>query len=108
MPFEIAFEELPAGYAETSARRGDQVMVSRAGFYSSEDGDELITRLEGLPQQIISLIPSTLPILPSMVHVLLALIRKDKTARVYLNDVNMIGQVRVKKVEIQGKVSHLD
>lgn len=104
MPIEITFKDLPAGYAETSSRGGDMVKVSVAGFYSSEDGDELITRLEGLPQQIISLIPSTVPILPSMVHSLLAIIRKDRTAIVYLNDVNLMAQVRVKGGVKKGEI----
>lgn len=96
MPFEITFDKIPAGYAESSVKGGGEVLVSLSGFYSSEDGDALITRLEGLPQQIISLIPSKLPILPSMVHYMLAIIRKDKSAMVYLNEGNIVGHVRVK------------
>lgn len=97
MPVEIILKNLPAGYAETSARGGDRVKVSQFGFYSSEDGDELIRRLEGLPQQIISLIPSSVPILPSKVDTLLSIIQKDKTAKVYLNEIKLLGEVRVKE-----------
>ncbi len=94
MPIEIKFDNIPAGYAESSARGGDMIKVSQYGFYSSEDGDELIQRLEGLPQLIISLIPTNQLILPSMVDTLLAIIKKDKTAKVYLNEVKLLGQRR--------------
>jgi hypothetical protein len=97
MPTTIVFDEIPTGYAETSARRGETVNISQFGFYSSEDGDNLITRLEGLPQRIISSIPSTSPILPSTIDTLLAIFKRDKTAKVYLNEIQLIGQVRVKK-----------
>ena len=47
MPVEIELNELPAGYSESSARGGGMIKVSQKGFYSSEDGEELIKRLEG-------------------------------------------------------------
>ena len=108
MPFEITFDKIPAGYAESAVQGGGEVMVSLSGFYSSEDGDELITRLEGLPQQIISRIPSKFPILPSMVHYLLAIIRKDRSATVYLNEGNIVGQVRIKGGVQKGELISAD
>lgn len=108
MPVDITFKDLPAGYAETSARGVDKVKVSQFGFCSSEDGDEFIRKLEGLPQQIISLIPSSFPILPSMVNTLLAIIHKDKTAKVYLNEIKLLEQVRVKKDVKKGDLITLD
>lgn len=96
MPQEIAFDNLPAGYAESSARAGEKLKVSLVGFVSTEDGDELITKLEGLPQQMLAMLRLPFLVLPSMVHSLLAIIRKDKTATVYLNEVQAIGQMRVK------------
>jgi hypothetical protein len=104
MPIEIELKKIPAGYAESAARGGDTVKVSTFGFYSSEDGDELIRRLEGFPQQILSLIPSNIPILPSMVDTLLAIIEKDKTVQVYLNEAKLIAQVRVKKNVKKGEI----
>ena len=96
MPQEIVFENLPAGYAESAARTGEKAKVSLMDFVSSEDGDELVIKLEGLPQQILSKLRLQSPVLPSMVNSLLAIIRKDKTATVYLNEVEIIGEVRVK------------
>jgi hypothetical protein len=108
MPVEIKFKNLPAGYAETATRIGEKASVSLSGFFSSEDGDELIKRLEGLPQQIISLIPSSELILPSTIHTLLALIRKDKSATVYLNEAKLIGEVRVKGPIKKGDLIYAD
>jgi len=96
VPLDITFNELPAGYAENTGRAGDKMIVSLSGFFSSEDGDDLITRLEGFPQEIVSLIPSKSPILPSMINSLLALIRRDKTATVYLNEVRTVMHTRIK------------
>ena len=96
MPQEIVFENLPAGYAESAARPGEKVKVRLTDFVSTEDGDELVTKLEGLPQQILSMLSLPSPALPSTVHSLLAIIRMDKTATVYLNEVQTIGQMRVK------------
>jgi hypothetical protein len=104
MRAEIVLNKLPAGYAETTGKPGEKVTVSHAGFFSSEDGDELIRRLEGFPQEIISSIPSNKPILPSMIDTLLALIRKNKTVSVYLNDVSIIAKIRVKKSIKKGEL----
>jgi hypothetical protein len=52
--------------------------------------------LEGFPQTILSMLPLPPPILPSRVHTLLAVIRKDNTATVYINDVPTEGAVRIK------------
>jgi len=96
MPQEIVFEKLPAGYADSAAKPGEKVKVRLTDFVSTEDGDELITKLEGFPQQILSMLSVPSPVLPSMVHSLLAIIRADKTATVYLNEAQTIGEMRVK------------
>lgn len=96
MPYNITFEGLPTGYALTSARTAGKRAVQVKGFVSSEDGEELITKLEGLPQHILSMLPSSLPILPSTVNSLLAVIRKDNTATVYLNEVQLVSHMPIK------------
>ncbi|MDO8142483.1 MAG: hypothetical protein Q6358_13365 [Candidatus Brocadiales bacterium] len=97
MPQDIVFDNLPAGYSENSARSGEKITIRLMDFVSSEDGDELITKLEELPQQILSMLHLPPPgVLPSMVHSLLVIIRKDKTATVYLNELQPVWQMRVK------------
>lgn len=94
---DIELKDLPAGYAENTGRAGDKIIISLSGFFSSEDGDDFITRLEGYPQEIVSLISTQEAIiLPQMVNSLLVLIRRNKTATVYLNEVKPIMHTRIR------------
>ena len=79
MPFEITLDEIPAGYLHSVHENGDAI-VCISDFTSSEDGDFFISRLEGFPDKIISL----LGVKASIIDHLLAIIRPDKTATVYL------------------------
>lgn len=96
MPIEITFDQLPTGYVENTGRAGDKMIFSLSGFFSSEDGDDLVKRLEGFPQDIVNRIPPSYAVLPSMINSLLALIRRDKTATLYLNEVRPIMHTRIK------------
>jgi len=87
MPYEITFDNIPVGYALTATKSGEYVKVANNEFISSEDGDLFISRLEGIPQQIISKLPEESGIKPSSIDHLIAIIRKDKTAIVYVNEV---------------------
>ena len=49
MPFEVNLGEVPAGYALSSAREGEEVQVVYREFTSTEDGQYFIERLENLP-----------------------------------------------------------
>ena len=86
MPFSIKFDQPPAGYAAAAAQRGDTIPVVVSEFVSSEDGDALIQRLEGIPAQILNLLPPEGSLAPAAVHTLLAVMRRDGTATIYLND----------------------
>jgi hypothetical protein len=94
---EIKLDNIRLGYSNSAAKKGESAAISLMGFYSSEDGDELITRLEGFPQQLLSLMPANQLLLPSMVDTLVAVIRQDKTVSIYLNEVRTIAKIRVKK-----------
>ncbi|MBI3941719.1 MAG: hypothetical protein HY326_01795 [Chloroflexi bacterium] len=90
MPFEITFEMLPVGYILSPARAGEEVDFVSSEFTSSEDGDLFVSRLEGIPNDIISKLPPEKNFQPSIIDHLLAIIRKDKTATAYVNEVNTI------------------
>jgi hypothetical protein len=102
MPYEIKLQDMPAGYALTSARAGGTVVTSTKGFVSSEDGDLFISRLEGLPSAIIAQLPPEANITPSVIDHMLALIRKDKTATVYVNELKMHASIRIRKTVEKG------
>lgn len=97
MPYEINFPRVPGGYALTSALTGEQVSVAIAEFSSSEDGDEFIQRLEGLPEAIIRMLPGRNDIRPSTVDHLLVLIRSDGSATAYINELSVKQEVRVNR-----------
>ncbi len=97
MSFEISLKELPAGYSLSSACKGDHVRIAFCEFLSSEDGDNFISRLDGFPSEIISQLPSSAGVAPSRVDHLLAIIRKDKTATVYVNELDIIGEMLSKR-----------
>ena len=96
MPYEIRLDAPPAGYAlESATEEGQTVHVAVREFTSSEDGELFVSRLEGIPQQLLSLIPPGNRVQPSMLDHLVAIIRKDLTATVYLNECEIHAQIRV-------------
>jgi hypothetical protein len=97
MPFEISFEMLPAGYV-ISVPTEQTVMVQMMEFTSSEDGQHFTDRLEGIPNDIVTRLPATANIHPSGINNLLAIIRRDKTCTVYVNEeVHLVAAVQTKR-----------
>lgn len=103
MPYEIVLNASPAGYSLSAGHAGEKVAVLARGFTSSEDGDEFIQRLEGFPNQVISLLPQSSSIKPSQIDHLLVMIRRDKTAIVFVNELHMIGKMRLLKSKEVGE-----
>jgi len=101
MPYKIAFPQLPAGYNAAPVRKGDEASIIVREFTSSEDGDFFTSRLEGFPSQIVSMLPSESRINPSNISHMLAIIRRDKTATVYINEVQFLAQVLTKGRDIE-------
>jgi len=96
MPHEIVFDDLPAGYSLSHTKLGEKALVCTRKFTSSEDGDEFIARLEGFPSQILNMLPSSANLRPSTIDHLLVIIRRDKTATVYVNELSIRAHARVK------------
>lgn len=98
MPFDVSFgENLPAGYSMTAVRGGGTVQVCVREFVSSEDGDLFISRLEGIPQALISKLPATAGITPSVVDNMLAIIRPDRTGTIYINELKTRALIRTRR-----------
>jgi hypothetical protein len=85
MPVEIDLGMPPAGYALAAARDGESVAVQYLEFTSTEDGQHLIQRLEGIASDILRRV--TPAIRPSQVDNMLAICRRDGKANVYVNEV---------------------
>ena len=107
MLFEINIGQPPAGYALSSARRGEYAQIVYREFTSTEDGQYFIERLEGLPPPLIDGAPS--PISRSQVDNLLAVLRSDGSATVYINELALDLLVRARgSVEKGAEVSKDD
>ena len=92
MPYEINIGQPPGGYAMNSARPGENVQVVYREFTSTEDGQHFIQRLEGFPSDLINAAPS--PVKLSQVDSLLAILRLDGTAIIYLNELPLVAIAR--------------
>lgn len=94
MPYEITLDERPAGYAmhDATGVEGQSVEVVVREFTSSEDGELFVTRLEGLPATLIHKLP--VRVQPSQIDHLLALVRRDLSATVYLNELNILAKIQ--------------
>src|SRR2546422_10094726 len=71
---------------------GQSVDVAVREFTSSDDGELFVTRLEGLPATLIHKLP--VQVQPSQVDHLLALIRSNLSATVYLNELNILAKIQ--------------
>ncbi|QDV37707.1 hypothetical protein [Tautonia plasticadhaerens] len=107
MSIEVKTDGVPAGYTIKGARSGELCPVIVREFTSSEDGDLFISRLEGLPSELIGLLPSENRIFCSMVDNLLAIIRRDRTATLYVNELAIRLGIRAKRA-IQAGQAILD
>ncbi len=83
MLYTITLEQVPAGYAEQCAEKDEQCKVVSGEFTSTENGQLFVSRLEGIATNILSKISGSPAIAVSTTNNLLAIIRKDKTAKTY-------------------------
>ena len=94
MPYKILLSQTPAGIAmETSSGvEGEPGRVAVREFTSSEDGELFISRLEGLPSQWLAMIRSHAP--PSTIDHLVAIIRRDRSATLWVNECAVMLRMR--------------
>lgn len=90
MPYELTLDMLPVGYAAEAVKGGGTAKVCSTAFLSSEDGQNLIRRLEGFPSELLGKLPAGKRVGPSQVDHLLAVIRRDRTATVYVNELAIV------------------
>ncbi|HEV3436668.1 MAG TPA: hypothetical protein VG122_04875 [Gemmata sp.] len=89
MPHEVILNALPAGISTNAARAGEKVRVQSSGFLSSEDGQNLIAQLEQFPTGLLLKAVGD-RISPSQVETMLAVIRRDMTATIYVNELRPV------------------
>jgi hypothetical protein len=109
LKFDIQLDDLFVGYSMASCRPGEYFWMAQKEFVSSEDGDLLIGRLEGLPSLLlnkIAQIHKTI-IIQSSISNMLAILRQDKTVTIYIN-APMKGLIQVKKSVDAGQAIYRD
>ncbi|MCL4473057.1 MAG: hypothetical protein M1455_03835 [Actinobacteria bacterium] len=79
-----------------TARNGEDVQIIFREFVSSEDGELFISRLEGIPSQLLNELPPESRIVPSQLDHLLAVIQPDKKTTVYTNELPFIASTQAK------------
>lgn len=103
MRYTLQLPNLPAGYALHSVKKGDKLKLICKEFVSSEDGDLLISRLEGL-----NVFLSNQQIKPSQIDNLLAIVHPDKKADVLINEAEVIMNIKLKKSVKKGECIFVD
>jgi hypothetical protein len=96
MSYEITLSHVPAGYSMSDAKAGEMVQVLVSEFSTTEDGMKFIKRLEDTPRELLNALPASANARESTVDHLLAIIRRDRTATIYLNELTWIGTIRSK------------
>jgi hypothetical protein len=94
MPHEITLEMLPAGICLTAVRRGETAAVQFQGVATSEDGELLIRYLRFADDFLTRVAASSVNIKPSQIDNVVAIVRADKTATVYINELDLITTCR--------------
>lgn len=97
MPHEVRLpgERPSVGYAlDAAPGEGHTIRVASTEFTTSADGETFVTRLEGVPQDLLSALPQKARVSPSKVDHLVGILRKDMTATVYVNECDIKAQMR--------------
>lgn len=85
MPVTIQVDNHPVGISVSYGHAGEMVQIRPTEFTSSEDGDEFVVRLEGLGNCYRDAFIQS-GVAESQVSTFLAIARPDKTATVYINE----------------------
>lgn len=89
MPRLIQLTNLPSGVSLSHALPGETVKVQTKDFVSSEDGEKLVARLDGVSACFSEVFgPGGIP--PSVVDHFLAIVGRDRKATVYCNEVQFV------------------
>ena len=88
MPVEVDLGHPPVGHVIEAASKGEMAKIAFREFTSTEDGQLFVQRLEAVPSDILSKLPNS--VIPSQVDTMLAIIRSDGKATVYINELKQL------------------
>jgi hypothetical protein len=109
MKFEFTFDNLPIGYAASFHAKGSTELtpVIFSDFYTIDDGDTFVHVLEGVSEGYLSKIPFEKRPMESQISTFLAIVRKDKTCTVYVNE-PIVGTMLAKRTVKAGDAVRSD
>jgi len=88
MPFQLQFEQrLPMGFPVEWDKESGKIRICVSEFVSSEDGDLLVSRLEGLSDMLFGAIKPAIIIDLAGVNDFLAIVRPDGTGTLFMNEI---------------------
>lgn len=97
MPFQLKFDKkLPVGLCVQSIKGPGQVLVCVSEFVSSDDGEILINRLNGLSDMLFGAIRPHTVVNPANVNHFLAIVRPDGTGTLFVNDLSSFSWMQSK------------
>lgn len=103
MPYNYSLNMLPMGRSLNFALEGETVEVQTTGFLTSEDGTEFLRFAEGLSAECPALNRGRGCVPESQVDHLLTIVRPDRTAIAYCNELRICSQMRSKRVVKAGQ-----
>lgn len=106
MSTTITLDHLPAGFSAESVRASTSVTVRVRGFVSSEEGDELVEVLDQISDLWLSRLPRRLR--ESAIDHVVIVFRRDQTAEIFVNEINMHTFTSLKKSVGAGEMVERD
>ncbi len=112
MPITVNVGQILAGYTAKTVFEGEEATLIIREFVSSEDGDQFDTRIKGIPNILLSLVPEEQAEELMPVRAMVAILHKDTTATLYLDtipgDLEPILHIRSKRGFDKGEGVALD
>jgi hypothetical protein len=95
MPIDFRLKHPPFGYVLSVDKEGGEANVLFREFTSSEDGQQFIQRLEGLPTVVLQTM--SISVRPSQVDHMLVIFHRDGTGVAYVNELSCRGRLRASR-----------
>lgn len=108
MPHELQLTNLPGGIAAEAAKGGETAMIQVAGVATSEDGEVLIRYLGFAGELIDQLRKIGHDHRCSQIDNFLAIIRRDRSATVYVNELHLVSKIRIARACEAGEAIYKD
>ncbi len=110
MKFDLILPELPSGYVAEFHPKGKPgpLKVHISGYYTIENGEGLIRALDGISHAYLSQLPKEKRPDESQINSLLAIVRKDKSCTLYINELQLVAEIITKRFAAKNDAVYTD